>query len=50
MLEAVGFVDVAVGPRWDTFGGAAAEESARVYDTAGYGFLARKPSGAFRDR
>ena len=43
MLEAVRFVDVAIGPRWDTFGGAAAEENARVYDTAGYGFLARKP-------
>jgi hypothetical protein len=44
MLEAAGFIDVEVGPRVDTFGGAHGEEKARSYEVYGYAFLARKPS------
>ncbi len=43
MLEQSGFIDVQVGPSWDTFGGARGEEKARTYEVFGYGFLARKP-------
>jgi hypothetical protein len=43
MLEASGFVDVAIGPPVDTFGGAPGEAKARAYDVNGYAFLARKP-------
>ena len=44
MLEQAGFVDVAVGPAVDTFGGAAGEGNARAYEVYGYAFLARRPS------
>ncbi|HUE96001.1 MAG TPA: hypothetical protein VMN39_05050 [Longimicrobiaceae bacterium] len=43
MLEEVGFVDVAIGPRIDTFAGAAGEARARSFEVYGYSFLARKP-------
>ncbi len=43
MLEDTGFVDVAIGDRVDTFGGAAGEKNARAYEVYGYAFLARRP-------
>ena len=43
MLEATGFVDVEIGPPYDTFGGAGGEPNARLFDVHGYTFLARKP-------
>jgi hypothetical protein len=43
MLEQAGFVDVQVGPGWDTFGGARGEANARAYEVYGYPFLARTP-------
>ncbi len=42
MLEEAGFVEVHVGGKVDTFGGAQGEEKARAYDVYGYSFLARK--------
>lgn len=44
MLEDSGFVDVLIGPPVDTFGGAAGQEKARIFDVYGYAFLARKPA------
>ena len=44
MIEAAGFVDVGIGGKVDTFGGATGEEKARTYDVCGYSFLARKPA------
>ncbi len=44
MLEQAGFVDVRIGARVDTFGGAGGEASARAYEVFGHSFLARKPS------
>jgi hypothetical protein len=43
MLEQAGFVDVGIGERVDTFGGAGGQANARAYDVFGYPFLARKP-------
>jgi len=43
MLEQTGFVDVQVGPGWDTFGGARGEGNARAFEVYGYPFLARTP-------
>jgi len=43
MLEETGFVDVEIGPRADTFGGAGGEKNARRFEVYGYPFLARKP-------
>jgi arsenite methyltransferase len=43
MLEDIGFVDVIIGPRVDTFGGAPGEDKARAFDVYGYAFAARKP-------
>jgi hypothetical protein len=43
MLEESGFVDVRVGGKVDTFGGADGEEKARRFEVYGYSFLARKP-------
>lgn len=43
MLEEVGFVEVAIGPPVDTFGGAGGEKNARRFEVFGYPFLARKP-------
>jgi hypothetical protein len=43
MLREVGFVDIAVGPPSDTFGGASGEKKARLFEVYGYPFLARKP-------
>jgi hypothetical protein len=42
VLEEAGFVDVAIGPPVDTFGGAHGEAKARAFDVYGYAFLARK--------
>ena len=44
MLEEAGFVDVRIGGKVDTFGGAGGEEKARAYEVYGYSFLARKPA------
>ncbi len=44
MLEEAGFVDVTIGPAFDTFGGAGGENNARAFDVYGYAFIARKPS------
>ena len=43
MLREIGFVDVQVGAPVDTFGGAAGERKARLFEVYGYPFLARKP-------
>ena len=43
MLEEIGFVDVEIGPRADTFGEASGEKNARRFEVYGYPFLARKP-------
>ena len=43
MLEEAGFIDVAIGPAADTFGGASGEDKARAYEVYGYPFLARRP-------
>jgi hypothetical protein len=43
MLTDMGFVDIEVGPRVDTFAGAGGEEKARAYEVYGYSFFARKP-------
>ena len=43
MLEEIGFVDVTIGPRVDTFQGAGGERNARRFEVYGYPFLARKP-------
>ena len=42
MLEDSGFVQVAIGPPVDTFGGAAGEAQARAFEVYGYGFLAHR--------
>ena len=39
----MGFIDVEVGERVDTFAGAGGETNARAFDVYGYSFLARKP-------
>lgn len=43
MLADVGFVDIEVGGRVDTFEGASGEANARTFDVYGYSFIARKP-------
>jgi hypothetical protein len=43
MLEEIGFVDVIIGARVDTFEGAGGEKNARRFEVYGYPFLARKP-------
>jgi hypothetical protein len=43
MLKEIGFVDVQVGPRCDTFGEAKGEKKARAFEVYGYPFLATKP-------
>ena len=43
MLEDIGFVDVIIGPRVDTFAGAPGEAKARAFDVYGYAFSAQKP-------
>ena len=43
MLEEVGFVDVEIGERVDTFGGAHGEANARSFEVYGHSFMARKP-------
>ena len=44
MLTDIGFVDVEIGDRVDTFGGATGEASARQFGVYGYPFLAHKPT------
>ena len=46
MLTEVGFVDVEIGPAFDTFGGAHGEANARTFEVYGYAFVARKPETA----
>ena len=43
MLEESGFVEIAIGPPVDTFGGAGGESKARLFEVFGYAFFARKP-------
>jgi hypothetical protein len=43
MLEQTGFIDVNIGPGWDTFGGAPGESNARTFEVYGYPFIARSP-------
>ena len=43
MIEEAGFVDVRIGGRVDTFGGAQGEDKARAYEVYGFSFLATKP-------
>ncbi len=43
MLDEIGFVDVEIGPRYDTFSEAPGEKKARQFEVYGYPFLARKP-------
>jgi hypothetical protein len=43
MLEESGLVDIKIGPPVDTFGEAAGESKARLFEVYGYAFLARKP-------
>jgi hypothetical protein len=43
MMAEIGFVEIQIGERVDTFGGAAGEANARQFDVYGYPFLARKP-------
>jgi SAM-dependent methyltransferase len=44
VIANAGFVDIEVGDRIDTFGGAPGETNARAYDVYGYPFFARKPA------
>jgi hypothetical protein len=43
MLEESGFVEIAIGPPVNTFGGASGESKARLFEVFGCAFLARKP-------
>ncbi len=43
MMHRAGFVDIAVGPPVDTFGGAGGEANARTFQVFGYTFIAHKP-------
>ncbi|HEY5664992.1 MAG TPA: hypothetical protein VIS05_13255 [Ilumatobacter sp.] len=44
MMRRTGFVEVAVGPAVDVFGGAGGETNARRFAVFGYAFLAHKPT------
>ena len=43
MLDDIGFVDIAIGPLVDTFGGAPGETKARAFQVYGHAFCAHKP-------
>ena len=43
MLAEIGFVDIEVGEKVDTFEGAGGEENARAFEVYGYSFIAHKP-------
>ncbi len=43
MLEEVGFLEIRIGPKVDTFGGAGGEAKARAFEVFGYAFQALKP-------
>ena len=43
MIRDIGFEDVSVGPPYDTFGEAAGEDKARMFDVYGYTFMGYKP-------
>jgi hypothetical protein len=43
MLEESGFVNINIGPPFDTFGGAGGESKARLFEVFGYAFIAHKP-------
>jgi hypothetical protein len=43
MLREIGFVDIRIGERCDTFGEAGGEKKARLFEVYGYPFLAKKP-------
>ena len=43
MLDESGFVEIAIGPPVDTFGGAGGESKARLFEVYGYAFIGRKP-------
>lgn len=42
-MREAGFVDVSVGPAYDTFGEAGGEDKARLFAVFGYTFMAQKP-------
>ena len=41
MLEQTGFIDVQIGPAWDTFARARGESNARTFEVYGYPVIAR---------
>ena len=43
MLADIGFADIRISDRYDTFGEARGEKKARLFAVYGYTFLARKP-------
>ena len=43
MLAEIGFIDIQIGPPYDTFGEARGEKKARLFEVYGYTFLASKP-------
>jgi hypothetical protein len=43
MLAETGFVDIEIGPPYDTFGKARGEDKARLFEVYGYSFLATRP-------
>ena len=43
MLQDIGFADIEVSSRYDTFGEARGEDKARMFEVFGYTFMARKP-------
>jgi hypothetical protein len=43
MLQEIGFVEIRIGKPCDTFGEAAGEKKARLFEVYGYPFFARKP-------
>ena len=43
MLQEIGFVEIRIGNPCDTFGEAAGEKKARLFEVYGYPFFARKP-------
>jgi hypothetical protein len=43
MMSEIGFVDIGVSERYDTFGNAKGEAKARKFEVYGHAFAARKP-------
>ncbi len=49
MLADIGFVEIDVGAKVDTFQGAGGEDNARSFEVFGYSFRAVKPAGPVED-